>query len=433
MKLSLLVVLCFLYLTQFLFSQKIEIPVYMQEDLELFLPQMEKILLENIASFWYDKSIDQINGGYIINFGPKGENIGEGTKMIVTQARTVWLFSRLARAGYSKRKYLNAAEHGYRFLRDKMWDQKNGGFYWEVDESGDKKIRAKKHLYGQAFALYAVSEYYLASKKKEVLDFAVKFFQLLEEKSHDLTFGGYIEFFNADWSTPNTAEGSYMTPESDMKIMNTHLHLMEAFTTFYQASQLPLARERLIELINIQSNTVLRKNIGACTDKYSRDWIPRLDGNHARVSYGHDIENIWLLIDACKAIGISYTPFKDLFQTLYEYSLKYGYDQNEGGFFYWGEFNQPATDKSKSWWVQSEALVSSLYMRGLTKDQKYLKIFIQTFQLIEKKFIDWENGEWHATVTERGSSQGNKGGIWKAGYHNGRAMIECLKMLQSKK
>jgi hypothetical protein len=64
------------------------------------IPRLEKVLKENIASFWFTKSLDRINGGYTINFGPNSEPKGPGTKMIVTQARTMWLFARLDRAGY---------------------------------------------------------------------------------------------------------------------------------------------------------------------------------------------------------------------------------------------------------------------------------------------------------------------------------------------
>ena len=111
------------------------------------IPRLEKVLQENIASFWYNKCLDRINGGYTINFGPKGEPKGPGTKMIVTQARTMWLFARLARAGYGGDEYIEAAEHGYRFLKEKMWDAKNGGFHWEVDATGDEKLKPRKHLY----------------------------------------------------------------------------------------------------------------------------------------------------------------------------------------------------------------------------------------------------------------------------------------------
>ncbi len=397
-----------------------------------YIPKFEKILTENIIPFWYSKTLDHKNGGYIINFDINGQpRQSEGTKMIVSQARTVWLFSRLARAGYREKEYLEAADIGYRFLKEKMWDAKNGGFYWEVDMTGDKKLRPRKHLYGQSFALYALSEYYLASKRQDVLDFAVRFFNLLEAKSHDKTYGGYIEFFNEDWTPVPASEGSYMGGEPDMKLMNTHLHLLEAMTTFYRASRLPLARQRLLELINIESNTVVRKDIGACTDKYQRNWTPRLDGDFARVSYGHDIENIWLLMDACKAARVPNHPFLDLYRTLFDYSLKYGYDETNGGFYDSGPFNRPADRRSKVWWVQSEVIVSALYMNRMTKDSKYLSVFEKTSDFIEKNMVDWENGEWHANITPDGKPQGSKASPWKAGCHNGRAMIECLEILKS--
>jgi mannobiose 2-epimerase len=397
---------------------------------ETYVPTFEKILQENIASFWYTKTIDRTNGGYTINFGPKSEPKGPGTKMIVSQARTVWLFSRMARAGYNQSEYIEAADVGYRFLKDKMWDAENGGFYWEVDATGNKKLKPRKHLYGQAFGLYALSEFYLATQRKDVLEFAVRFFHLLEAKCHDNVYGGYIEFFNEDWTPVPAGEGSYMGPQGDLKLMNTHLHLLEAMTTFYRASKLPLARECLLELINIESNAVVRKNLGACTDKYDRDWTPRLDDDFARVSYGHDIENVWLLIDACEAAGISNYPFLDLYKTLFDYSLKYGYDDANGGFYDSGPFHQPADRRSKVWWVQAEAMVSALHMYRLTNEPRYLSIFERTCDFVEKNMVDWANGEWHATITPEGRPQGSKASPWKAGYHNGRAMIECLEILK---
>ncbi|MFC1636443.1 AGE family epimerase/isomerase [Planctomycetota bacterium] len=406
-------------------------PAKQSKDLaKTYIPKFEKILKENIASFWYDKSIDRTNGGYTINFGPKSEPKGPGTKMIVSQARTVWLFSRLARAGYNRSEYIEAADIGYRFLKEKMWDAENGGFYWEVDAAGNSKLKPRKHLYGQAFGLYALSEFYLASQRKDVLEFAVHFFHLLEAKCHDKVYGGYIEFFNEDWTPVPVWEGSYMGPQADLKLMNTHLHLLEALTTFYRASKLPLARERLLELINIESNAVVRKNLGACTDKYERDWTPRLDGDFARISYGHDIENVWLLIDACKAAGVSNYPFLDLYHTLFDYSLLHGYDGVNGGFYDSGPFNQSADRLNKVWWVQAEVVVSALYMYRMTNEPKYLSIFEKTSNFIENHMVDWANGEWHANITPEGRPRGDKANAWKAGYHNGRAMIECLEILK---
>ncbi len=394
-----------------------------------YAPRLEKILTQNIMPFWHTKSLDRKHGGYVINFGPRSEPRGEGTKMIVTQARMVWFFARMARAGWDVAQNLEAAEHGYRFLKDKMWDPKNGGFYWEVDASGDRKLRPHKHLYGQSFGLYAISEYYLACKRKDVLDFASQIFDVLESRSHDGTYGGYVEFFSEDWTEPPENEISYMGTRPSGKLMNTHLHLLEAMTTFYRASRLPRGRERLVELIAIQSNAVVRKDLGACTDRYSRDWTPILEGDGARVSYGHDIENVWLLMDACDAAGLPVYPLMDLFKALWQYSLQWGYDQCAGGFFDSGRFRQAADRLNKVWWVQSEAIVSALYMHRLTRDSRYLEVFDKTLGFIEEHLVDWQNGEWHESVGPDGTIRGSKAHAWKAAYHNGRAMLECLRLL----
>ena len=63
------------------------------------IPHMEEALQKSIVSFWYPKLIDKTHGGYTIRFNADGSWKGDGPKMMVTQARHVWMFARLARAG----------------------------------------------------------------------------------------------------------------------------------------------------------------------------------------------------------------------------------------------------------------------------------------------------------------------------------------------
>ncbi len=394
-------------------------------------PKLLQTLTENIQDFWLQNGLDKEHGGYVISFDNEGRLIAPYTKMIVTQARQVWLHSRLARAGYKREENLKAAAHGYRFLREKMWDVQNGGFYWEVDAAG-KPLRTLKHLYGQSFGLYAISEYALATRDKAALEWATKLFQLLEARAHDAKFKGYNEFFNADWSPVPAGTANYVSrAPAPVKLYNTHLHLLESITTFYRVSRLPLARERLLELIEVETDLVVRKEYPLCTDVHQPDWTPILDGNYAMASYGHDLENIWLVMDACDAAGVKPQKYRKLFEGLFAYSLKYGFDNEKGGFYNGGPFNQPATNRNKVWWTQAEALVSSLWMHRLTGEQKYLDVFAKTWEFVDKNMIDWRNGEWRDTITAEGQVRGPKASVWKAGYHNGRAMIECLAALQS--
>jgi cellobiose epimerase len=343
-------------------------------ELDLLIQRLEKTLVENILSFWFPKTIDP-TGGYLLHHDTEGKPKGPGVRSIVTQSQMLWFFARMARHGHEPRKMLEAAEHGYKFLRDRMWDPKHGGFYWEVDALG-KPTKPNKHLYGQSFALFACAEYAQATRRKDVLNFCLDFFNLLEKQSHDPVHGGYVEYFLQDWLNPPVNEPIYIAGSSaGMKLMNTHLHLLEAMTTLLQASANPKVRDRLLELIAIQSSAVIRKPHMAATDKYDRDWSPRLEGDFSTVSYGHDLENIWLLTEAIKATGLQASPYTDLFKANFGYCRKNGFDEDKGGFFHTGPINRPAQDKSKSWWVQSEALVSALTMYQLTSNTEYFEVF----------------------------------------------------------
>lgn len=392
--------------------------------------KIKAILLDNIVPFWYPQTIDRDQGGYRLNHDVQGVYRGSSNKGLVTQSRTVWFFARLVRAELGGDEHLEAAAHGFQFLRDRLWDAEHGGLFWMVDAAGTKAIQSGKHMYGQSFGLYSLSEYAMAAEDEEAKHLAHRLLKLMEYHAHDQQYGGYREMFNADWSTPPDDETNYMAVPNAYKLMNTHLHLLEAFTTFYRLTRDPLARQRLIELIFIQSNSVVRKTIGACTDKYSRDWTPIDRPEYNRVSYGHDVENVWLLMDACDAVGIPNSSLSDLYQTLMNYSLRYGYDHRAGGFYDTGEFEQPADRLDKIWWVQAEGIVAFLRMALLTGQTAYWDRFFQILDWIDNHQTDWKNGDWFATVQPDGTVSGDKAGVWKSPYHNGRAMIECFEILQ---
>jgi mannobiose 2-epimerase len=399
--------------------------------LKALVPSLEKNLRENVLRFWHPRSVDTVNGGYTVHFGPKGEPLPGGSKMIVTQARMLWLSSRLMRSAYSQPGVREAADTGFRFLRDQMWDKEHGGFYWEVDPAGKEVRRPNKHLYGQAFGLYALSEYYLATGNREALALATRLAELLEVKAHDRRYGGYREYFARDWSEAGAQDIGYLGVPPAMKLMNTHLHLMEAFTTYLRASGgTPLVRARLAELVDIESHAVVRSGWVACTDRYKADWTPLLDGNDARVSYGHDLENIWLIADALDALGQPVAPYRGLFRDLFAYSRTHGYDESHGGFYDSGPRGQPADRRAKIWWVQAEALVSALTMYQLTGEGSFVEVFEKTWQFVDTKQTDWVSGEWHEAIEPDGRPRAsNKATQWKAGYHNGRALLECLERI----
>ena len=397
------------------------------EALVLARRSLERILTQNIISFWYPEVIDYQDGGYRLNHDLTGKWRGPANKSLVAQARTLWFFSRLASSAYRNREFLEAASHGYAFLRDRMWDQEFGGFYWEVDSSGHTATNPGKKMYGQAFGLYALTEYAIASGDPTATATAKELFSLMETLAHDTVYGGYWEILPRDWSVPlrtaNRSDGWVV------KTMNTHLHLLEALTTFHDLTHEPRARERLIELIFVNSSSVLRKNVGACTDKYLGNWEPLRGGNEDRVSYGHDIENVWLLVESCKSAGICGSLLLDLYRTLFRYALDHGFDGRHGGFYDSGPLNTQADRRDKIWWVEAEGLVAALQMYRLSGEEIYWNCFARTLEWIVDHQADWQHGDWFASVSPNGKVSGVKAGPWKTPYHNGRAMLRCLDLL----
>jgi mannose/cellobiose epimerase-like protein (N-acyl-D-glucosamine 2-epimerase family) len=388
---------------------------------------LERILTQNIIPFWYPDVIDKQDGGYRLNHGLDGKWRGPANKSLVAQARTMWFFAHLVNSRFGTRDFLEAASHGYDFLRERMWDKEFGGFYWEVDSSGQIATVSDKRSYGQAFGLYALTEYAVASGDLAAKATAKHLVDLMEMHAHDSVYGGYPEILRRDWSpAPRTAVRNDITP---LKRMNTHIHLMEAVTTFHDLTREPIARERLIELILINSNSVVRKNVGACTDGYQDSWEPLRSAPSDRVSYGHDVENIWLLVEACKSAGIYGSLFLDLYRTLFRYALDHGFDWRNGGFYESGPLHGPADRREKVWWVQAEGLVAALQMHRLTGEEIFWDCFLRTLDWIVHHQTDWTHGDWYETIGKDGRPSGVKAGPWKCPYHNGRAMLQCLNLL----
>ncbi len=392
--------------------------------------RIQKVLTENIIPFWYPEVVDGDHGGYRLHHDRQGRRLEDAPKVTVTQARVLWFFSRLLESPYGRPEYREAARHGFRFLADHVWDPEYGGFYWSVSADGVGPIQDGKHLYAQAFALYGLACYARVTGDGEAVRLAQRLLSLIEEKAHDPRYGGYRENLSRDWSAVTGSEPSPLGPSPDVKTMNTHLHLMEALTEYRRLHDTPLVRERLAELVLIESNAVIRKPYCQGTDVYRPDWTPVLEGSAAMTSYGHDLENVWLLMEALEGLDVPQAPLVDFYRAVWEAALRWGYDRALGGFWYRGELGKPASVLTKEWWVQAEALVSALRMYRATGEQRYFEVFEKLWEWIETRQVDWTYGEWFANIEPDGSVRGDKAGPWKGPYHNARAMLECLELLK---
>ena len=394
---------------------------------------LELLLLRNLLPFWEKRAIDVRDGGYRVNHDARGRYCGPLDKSLVAQTRTLWFFSRIARSAYGREEHLRAARHGYDFLMRHLWDDAYGGFFWRTDSSGRVAVAPGKHLYGQAFALLALSEYAIASGLHEPVDLAKRLFLILDQHAWDPAYGGYRECFARDWSL-STARYGYLGHPPTVKSINTHLHVLEALTRYVGISSDNIARKRLAELCDIVSEkAVLCDGADQAfgVERHARDWTALAEPQDRRASYGHDVETAWMLLDAHAVLAKSQSIALNVARRLFGNALQFGFDSEAGGFFESGFFCVPSDRRNKLWWVQAEGMIGALWRYRATSDTKYAICFLKTLSWIAKHQADWKHGEWHPLIHETGRPSGGKAGPWKAPYHGVRAVLECLERGQA--
>ncbi|MNZ32686.1 Cellobiose 2-epimerase [compost metagenome] len=193
--------------------------------------QLDQELKDNILQFWMDKSVDTTRGGFYGEIDQQLQVNENAEKSLVLNARILWTFSAAYRH-YKDAKYLEIANAAYDYLIQHFTDQTYGGFYWMVDADGNPS-QDKKQIYGQAFVIYALVEYYLADQCQAALDLSIELYHLIEKHSYDKLHKGYIEAVGCNWKqTGNLSLSSKDLNEK--KSMNTHLHVLEAYTNLYR-------------------------------------------------------------------------------------------------------------------------------------------------------------------------------------------------------
>ncbi len=400
------------------------------EELHRQAVRCRQLLMRSVVDFYLPACVDQRHGGYLEELNESGQFVPGNGKFLTLQARQLWLFSVLAAHDIRKDEALVAAKSGFDFIQTKFRDQEHGGYFSRVSDEG-RPTDTRKHVYHNAFAIYGLVAYFRATGDQTALRAALDVFDTLENKSYDMEFGGYQEFFHADWRLVTDPSESTYVGAISTKTYNSHLHLLEAFSELYRVAPNSDIARRLGELLTINTVTVRHPEYACNIDGWTRDWKLINKPANLRASYGHDVECVWLVFDAARALRQSVPPLRSWSVSLVENSLKHGFDGDHGGFYYTGPVGEDATDRRKEWWVECEALVSMLEMFSLTGDKRYYEAFEKTLDFVAQHQVDEMKGGWWATTNADGSPHRNKSrsSTWHGGYHNGRALLLSSQLL----
>ena len=379
---------------------------------------------EQAMPYWYETAIDWKRGGYVLCDDAKSGRCTPDEKQIVTQARMIWGFSLAHRKSLSTSEldYLKAASHGVRFLRERMRDREQGGYYWSVGLDGQPKD-TRKRLYGEAFVVYALVEYSRASGDRTALADALELFREIQKRAHDAKNGGWNEHFDRHWKPMVSKDPAAIVEVAGYKSANTHLHLMEAFTELYAETQDAEVRSALEESLRLNQQYFYPSDPARSAFHFQPDWKPVTDSSSAGLSYGHNVEFAWLMLRAEEVLRrpLSWSHFHHHL----EHAIRYGTDPARGGTYNRGQGNQPATDRNKVWWVQAEMLAALSYgLQDRPNDPTYTQTLRQLWNWIIQHQMDPHSSIWIDTVTESGDIQ--SAGLahnWKANYHDIRALM----------
>ncbi len=380
-------------------------------------------LVSNILPYWINRMLDEENGGFYGRRDGYDHLDPKADKGIILNTRILWTFSHAAFA-LDEHIYRRVADRAYEFITRYFLDPKFLGVYWTVDFQG-KTLDSKKQMFAQALAIYAFVEYFKSTGKKESLEHAIDIFRLIEKYSFDADNNGYFEAFNQDWKLsddhPKTGKDG-----NERKTMNTHLHLLEAYTNLYSVWKDGYLGKQLRNLLMVFLDKMINE-ANHFTLLFAEDWNVK----SRTISYGHDMQGSWALFQAAK-VGSDrklLEKVKPLCLSLVEQVFKQGFD-GDGALMY-GANESGLSDADRHWWAQAEALVGLVNAWQLSADDKYLEAAIKTWRFIQSSLIDKEYGEWHGRVDRGGVIDRNedKSGLSKCPFHNGRAMLELIRRL----
>ncbi|MBC7921098.1 MAG: AGE family epimerase/isomerase [Ferruginibacter sp.] len=375
------------------------------------------------------------SGGFIGRLTDDGRVDPTSSKGSVLNARILWTFS-AAHRQTGNADYRAVADRAYAYFVRHFLDQTHGGVYWSVDPVG-QPLSTRKQIYSLAFAIYGLSEYYKISAKPEALQISIDLYHWIEQYSFDGALGGYWEAFSREGALLADLRLSEKD-RNDPKTMNTHLHVLEGYANLYRVWPDAGLKRQIRALLATFRMHILNADTHHLRPFFTADWQPTAD----LVSFGHDIEASWLLLEAAQVLADAATAdagdaeltgqFRQIAVSMARATAA-GL-QADGSLYH--ELNRESghCDTHREWWVSAEAMVGFLNAYQLTGEAGFYEQSVGAWQFAQQHLLDRERGEWRWGVLDdyRPMPGEDKIGFWKCPYHNVRACLAVWERLRNK-
>jgi len=376
--------------------------------------------LHSILEYWSKFSIDTKNGGFIGQIDTNEIINIEAEKGSVLNARILWTFSSSYKLTRNE-EHKKIAKRAFEYILSHFYDPKFGGIFWSLHYDGTPKD-TRNQIYAIAFVIYGMAEYYAISNEEKALETAILLYQKIQEHSYDTVKKGYLEAFTREWKNIDDLRLSDKDV-NEKKTMNTHLHIIEGYANLYKVWKDENLRNVIVELLEVIETHFINETTGHLKLFFDENWTEKPDV----ISYGHDIEAAWLLLQCAEIIG-----HQKLIENYTKYAIQMtdatleGID-SDGGLWY--EYNPETAEliSEKHWWPQAELMIGFYNSYQLTSKEIYLDVVLKNWEFVKKYILDTKNGEWYWGVNADYSLiSKDKAGFWKCPYHNSRACIELI-------
>ncbi len=378
-----------------------------QTVLERYKQEVQDILRNDFVSFWTERSVDPVCGGYLCGFDRDGELFYED-KSVWQQGRSLWMFSKLYNEFGGDPKHLAAAKSGYDFINAHCFAE-NGHMYFRVTRDG-KPLVERRYYFSEAFAIMGYAEYYKATKDASVKERAVNLYQL------------FLKYY----TTPG-----YFAPKvnPETRVRKGHsivMIMLNVSQAMREIDDNPIYEKMIAECIQTITTVFIKPEHEALFETVDEngDFLDTPDGRF--LNPGHSMETAWFLMKEAVLKGDN--ALMELAIKVTEWSLKRGWDKEKDGIFYFVDLhNKPVMSLEwdmKLFWVHCEAMVALIYAYQYTKDENYLQGFETIFAYVKAHFKDEGHPEWYGHLHRDGTPISQiKGSDWKGPFHNVRAFM----------
>ncbi len=373
----------------------------------------KKQLLEDTVPFWFPRSYDEENGGYLLMRDADGSLL-DTDKAVWIQGRACWLLATLYTTVEKRPEWLEGARLGYEFLRDKCFD-KDGKMYFHVDREGNP-IRMRRYFFSETFMVIACAAYARASGDAEAEALARRMFGVcLEYACGERKITPKFES-----TRPSRGIGVPMI------MMNTAQQLRETLGD-------PRCDAAIGAWIEEIETYFVKDDIRCVMEQVAPDGsiIDHIDGR--TLNPGHAIEGAWFILH--EALHRNRDPkLIHLGCRMLDYMWERGWDKEHGGILYFRDvYDKPVQEywqDMKFWWPQNEAIIATLLAYLVTGKEKYREMHRQIHDYAYGHFHDKEQGEWFGYLHRDGRvAQTAKGNMFKGPFHLPRQEWYCMTIL----